>query len=48
MTQQPGDVLNAVTLQQATEKTLKSQIRRPEKEGLRGHMAKVHVSKGYC
>ena len=27
---------------------LKSQIRRPEKEGLRGHMAKVHVSKGYC
>ncbi|MDL1962018.1 MAG: hypothetical protein LWX01_10050 [Deltaproteobacteria bacterium] len=27
---------------------LKSQIRRPEKEGLRGHMAKAHVSKGYC
>ncbi|MBW2081365.1 MAG: hypothetical protein JRI27_10465 [Deltaproteobacteria bacterium] len=26
---------------------LKSQIRRPEKEGLRGHMAKAHVSKGY-
>jgi hypothetical protein len=27
---------------------LKSQIRRPEKEGLRGHMAKAYVSEGYC